>query len=324
MRQFIKPEFKVKSSLVEKNLFQFELQPLVQGFGTTLGNSLRRVLLSVMPGTAIYAFRITNAEQEFQTLAGVRENALEISLNVSKIILQANPVIFTDQSVLTLELKHPKGVKTLTAGDIQPFSGVKVINPQQVIAHIVNEQTPLQIRFLIRRDYGYATFEENQRRLAAETAMRTGFIAVNSQFSPVVRAFYEVQEIRVGEAEILEKLTFGLKTNNAVLPNDCLAQASKILITHLEHLHKLAAEKFDFGFTESAPTEDTVREITLQELDFSERTINALQNNAIHTLSQLQKMTKKEVLEIRNLGQKSLKEIEEKLDKDYNIHLKDE
>lgn len=321
MYQFIKPDFKVINDHKNKNNLQFQIQPLAQGFGTTLGNSLRRVLLSVLPGTAVFAFKLSNAEQEFQTLPGLHENALQIGLNVEKIIFRANPVLFEKDNYLKLTLKIKPETKTIYAGDIEAISGLTIINPSLILATVVENNKPLEFNFLIRKGCGYATFEENQRFLAKQKAATIGFIAINSQFSPIRRVNFRAQEIRVGEETVSEKLTIGIETNGALTANDCFGQACKILLHHLQHLADLNAGYDDFQFEEPVIENEEEKEVLLQELDFSERTINALHNHNVQTLAELQALTKKQILEIKNLGQKSLKEIEEKLKTEYNITL---
>ncbi len=321
MYQFIKPDFKVINDYKTKNNLQFQIQPLAQGFGITLGNSLRRVLLSVLPGVAVFAFKLSNAEQEFQTLPGLHENALQIGLNVEKIIFGANPVLFEKEPYLKLTLKAKAKATTLYAGDIEPVSGLTIINPKLIIATVIESKQPIELTFLIRKGCGYATFEENQRFLANQKAATIGFIAVNAQFSPIKRVSFRAQEIRIGEETVSEKLTIGIETNGALSANDCLGQACKILLHHLQHLADLNAGYDHFQFEEPVIENEEEKEVLLQELDFSERTINALHNHKIETLAQLQTLTKKQILEIKNLGQKSLKEIEEKLKTEYNITL---
>ena len=322
MFEFIKPDFKVLENDKVPHARQFIVQPLAQGFGTTLGNSLRRVLLSVLPGTAVFAFRLSNAEQEFQTLPGIHENVLQIGLNIEKIILRVNFVLFESSPYLKLVLKVQPGAKTIFARDIEPVSGVTIVNPDLVLATIVETKQPLEMTFLIRKGAGYATFQENQRFLAKQAETAIGFIAVNSQFSPIKRVHFQTQEIRVGEETVLEKLTLGIETNGALTAKDCFGQACQILLVHLNHLTESNAGYDDFKLedqiVEPVSKDDAV---LLQELDFSERTINALHNNGIKTLKQLQALSKKEILEIKNLGQKSLKEIEEKLKTEYNIKI---
>lgn len=321
MYQFIKPEFKVINDQNNENNLEFEFQPLVQGFGTTLGNSLRRVLLSVLPGTAAFSFKLSNAEQEFQTIPGVHENVLKIGLNIEKIIFQADEILFQNQPFIKIHSKITPENKVIKAGDIELIAGLKIINPELVLMNVVDIKKPIELTILIRQSNGYATFEENQRILSNQSESTIGCVAINSQFSPIRKVNFQTKEIRIGDDSVTEKLKLGVLTNGALNAKTCLGQAIKILSTHLNYLSELNEGYSEFKF-EEPPTKAPVKEeILLQELDFSERTINALHNHNIHTLSQLKNLNRKQILEIKNLGQKSLKEIEEKLEKEYNITL---
>lgn len=321
MYQFIKPEFKTLNDQKNANHLEFEFQPLVQGFGTTLGNSLRRVLLSVLPGTAAFAFKLSNAEQEFQTIAGVHENVLKIGLNIEKIIFQADPVLFENQPFIKLFTKINPNQKVVKAGDIEVIGGLKIINPELVLMNVVEIKKPIELTIFIRQSNGYATFEENQRILSNQSESTIGCVAINSQFSPICLVNFQVKEIRIGDESITEKLQLSILTNGAINAKSCLGQAIKILSNHLNYLGELNDGYTEFKFEEPPVKNPVKEEVLLQELDFSERTINALHNHDIHTLSQLKNLNKKQILEIKNLGQKSLKEIEEKLEKEYNITL---
>lgn len=320
MKKFVKWDFKIEEISKDKKMVKFVAEPLVQGFAHTLGNSLRRVMLSSILGASIYAYQIVDEQQEFRNLDGCWENIVQISLNVQKIIVTVDPEVFPDEEEkIVLSLKA-KGAQKVLAKDIILPAGVKIVNPEQEIVNLVKDDKVLEIFFFVIQGRGFSDFIANKKL----TKNKIGYNAISANFSPVIRVSVDVQEIKIGEQDVTEKLILTVTTNGAASPATVLAKSAKILIAHLEHFLNLSDENIaDFLFKEESFRESLEDRIEIKNLDFSERTRNSLELADIKFLDELKEKTKTELLEIKNLGQKSLAEIVEKLHNDFKIDLKD-
>ena len=315
MLQFEKPVYKVTDS-VESNFYgKFELEPLERGFGTTLGNALRRVMLSSLPGSAISSIRIDGVLHEFQTIDGVYED-------VTTIILNLKGVVFKNHS------NEPKTVRInatkegeVTAGDIEHDPDIEVINKDKVIAHL-SKGASLNMEMTVTNGRGYVKSEENKK---IHDIKKAGTIAIDSLYSPIERVSYEVGNARVGQDESYDKLILDVWTNGSIKPEEAIALASRILIEHFTLLTDLSTIADVTGMMIEKTEDPKVKalETSIEDLDFSVRAYNCLKRAGIHTLQDLVNKSESDMMKIRNLGKKSLKEVLDKI-RDMGLILRDD
>ena len=315
MLQFEKPIYKITDS-VESNFYgKFELEPLDRGFGTTIGNALRRVMLSSLPGSAISSVKIDGVLHEFQTIDGVYED-------VTTIILNLKGIVFKNHSNEAKEV-HIKTSKEgeVTAADIEHDADIEVINPDKVICHLA-KGTTLDMTMTITNGRGYVKSEDNKR---IHNINKVGEIAVDSLYSPIERVSYEVGNARVGQDESFDKLTLNVWTNGSIKPEEAIALAARILIEHLEILTDLSAIANVSGMMIEKTEDPKVKalETSIEDLDFSVRAYNCLKRAGIHTLQDLVNKSESDMMKIRNLGKKSLKEVLDKI-KEMGLTLRDD
>ena len=315
MLRFEKPEYKVVE-YVENNFYgKFELEPLEKGFGTTIGNALRRVMLSNLPGSAVTSIKIEGVMHEFQKIDGIVEDVTEIILNLKNLVVKNY-----SESDKVLHLKKDKeGV--VTAKDIEKDADVEIVNEDLVIATI-SKGGSLDMELTVSNGRGYVDAKTNAKLLKKD---EIGVIAIDSLYSPIERVSYEVEPARVGQSENYDKLVLNVWTNGSIKPEEAIALASRILIEHFEVITKinkiadmtgLLADKEDDPITKTLET-------PIEELDLSVRAYNCLKRAAIHNLSDLTSMSETEMMKIRNLGKKSLKEVIDKI-KDMGLKFRDE
>ena len=313
MIKFEKPEYKVKEYIESDNYGKFEIEPLERGFGTTLGNALRRVMLSSLPGDAITSVRIEGVAHEFQKIDGVIEDVTAIVLNLKSIVIKNHS---EDYSYI-LKIHADKAGEVL-AGDIECDPDVEILNPEQVICTLA-EGGSIDMELTIGTGRGYNRAEENKAIYGED--MKQGTIFIDSLFSPIERINYEVESARVGQDNTYDKLILYIWTNGAITPEESVALASRILIEHfdiLTKLNKIADMTGLLADKEEDPIQKTL-ETPIEELDLSVRAYNCLKRAGKHTLQDLTDMTEGEIMKIRNLGKKSLKEV---LDKVKELGLK--
>ena len=280
----------------------FVIEPLHAGYGNTLGNSLRRVLLSSIEGAAIVAFRIEGATHEFTTVAGVKEDVVDIMLNLKNVRLK----VHSDQPVeLRLE---KKGAGVITAGDIKTTADVEVINKNQVIATIDDPKKSVLIDLVVEAGRGYRTIEES-----SEDRLHSDMIALDAVFSPVLRVRYKVDSTRVGQETNLDKLLLTVDTDGTLSPREAFEEAAAVLVNQYTALAGSTT-------VESAPAlgqtnEDEVSELntSIEELNLTARTANALINNDIRTVHDLVTLSEQDLRELKGFGSKALDEVKDKL-----------
>jgi DNA-directed RNA polymerase subunit alpha len=306
-KQFEKPEFSKKLFDNTHNYGRFVLEPLERGFGLTIGNALRRVLLSSLPGASIFAVEIEGARHEFTALAGVKEDVTAIILNLKELVLKIDEEGIEPK---TLDL-NVTGPKEVTASDLVLPYGISIINPDLVIANLV-EGGHLKMKVHVRNGRGYVTSEGNKTN---RYTAKPGFIATDSNYSPVKKVSYAVDPTRVGQDANYDKLTIEVWTNGGVTPQEALTLASHILIAHFEGFMDLneLTESIDIMKEPKEPTEDKYSTMTIVDLDLSVRSYNCLRRAGIETVYELTQKTEEEMMKVRNLGKKSLKEVKEKL-----------
>ena len=315
MLQFEKPIYKITDS-VESNFYgRFELEPLERGFGTTIGNALRRVMLSSLPGSAISSIKIDGVLHEFQTIEGVYED-------VTTIILNLKGVVFKNHS------NEPKVVRIntskegeITAGDIEHDADIEVINKDKVIATLSKGAT-LNMEMTVTNGRGYVRSEDNKKIYDIKKA---GVIAIDSLYSPIERVSYEVASARVGQDESYDKLILDVWTNGSMKPEEAIALASRILIEHFPILTDLSSIADVSGMMIEKTEDPKVKalETSIEDLDFSVRAYNCLKRAGIHTLQDLVNKSESDMMKIRNLGKKSLKEVLDKI-RDMGLVLRDD
>ena len=318
MLKFEKPDYKVKEYIKDSFYGKFELEPLERGFGTTLGNALRRVMLSSLPGDAITSVKIDGVAHEFQKIDGVIEDVTAIVLNLKGIVVKNHA---RDVEKIIRLKKDTPGV--VTAADIEEDADIEILNPDHVIATIV-DGGKLNMEMTIGYGRGYIVAEEN-KKLFAQDKTKVGAIAIDSLYSPVERINYEVETARVGQNNNFDKLILEVWTNGAILPEEALALASRILIEHFEILTNLNSIADETGLMISKSEDPSVKilETSIDDLDFSVRAYNCLKRANILTLRDLVEKTENEMMKIRNLGKKSLKEVMDKV-KDMGLSFKEE
>ena len=317
-RPFEKPSYKVTDYIENNNYGRFELEPLERGFGNTIGNALRRVLLSSLPGSAISSVKIEGVQHEFQTINGVREDVTTIILNLKSVVVKNNS---DEMKMMHLDIECNEDELEVHAGDFIVDPDIEVVNPDLLIAtlsrgaHLVMEMT-------VSNGRGYVRSEENKKLLDIK---KVGTIAIDSLYSPIERVSYEVDNARVGQNENYDKLILNVWTNGSMKPEEALSLASQILIAHFNVLVDVD-NVLDMTGLMIEKTEDTKSkelETAIEDLDFSVRTFNCLKRANIKTLKDLVDKKQSDFMKIRNLGKKSLKEVLDKI-KDMGLSLRDE
>ena len=290
-----------------ENYGRFVIEPLERGFGLTLGNALRRVLLSALPGASVYAIEVEGAQHEFSSLEGVEEDVTTIILNLKDLVLKIDE---NEEGNKRLEI-NVEGPKTVTGADIVCPTGVEVVNKDVVLAH-VTEGGSLKAVLHARNGRGYVTGEQNK---VLHPNFPVGVIATDSNYSPVRKANYIVDNTRVGHDSRFDKLTLEVWTNGSILPQEAVVWASKLLIEHLNKFMNLAEITQDINIEkeEVKVEENKYENITIEDLDLSVRSYNCLKRAGISTVLELTEKSEDDMMKVKNLGKKSLKEIKEKL-----------
>ena len=301
---FEKCSFKITFADSKENYCKVVAEPLERGFGLTLGNALRRVLLASLPGTSVYAIEVEGAVHEFTALPGVEEDLTQIILNLKDLVLRSDTIGEEDYAV-----SINKGEGEFKAGDLEMPTGLEVVNPDLVIAHIANGGH-LNITLHIRNGRGYATSAENKT-----LGLNAGLIATDRNYSPVVRVNYKVEQTRVGHDPRFDKLILEVWTNGSIKPEDAIALSSKILVNHFENFLHLDDEFVDVSLVKDpvVQAEETFENLTIEDLDLSVRSYNCLKRAGIANVQELTQKSEAEMMKVRNLGKKSLKEVKDKL-----------
>jgi DNA-directed RNA polymerase subunit alpha len=280
----------------------FDIEPLHAGYGNTLGNSLRRVLLSSIRGAAVVAFRIEGASHEFTTIPGVKEDVIDIMLNIKNIRLKS----FSDEPVeLRLE---KKGAGPVTAGDIKSTADIEVVNPTQIICNIDDPKQSVLIDLVVETGRGYQTIEDSSLK-----RVHSDMIAVDAIFSPVLRVRYKVENTRVGQESNLDKLLITIDTDGSLTPSQAFEEAAAILVNQYTAL--AGSTVVDFAPAPGQDKEGKGNELNtpVEELNLTARTANALINNEIRTVHDLVILSEQDLRELKGFGSKALDEVNEKL-----------
>lgn len=325
MEKFIKYDISVEIKEENPNYGKFVIKPLENGFGNTIGNGLRRVLLSNITGYSLFAIKVPGINHEFQAIKGAKEDLIQIILNLKKLVIKIDENIFSeiDQQKTPLEkwptLKINSKGGVIKASDIETPSGFSILNKDMYIATI-SKDTSFKMELYAKSGRGFVTFEENKEIIKAINT-----IAIDSNFSPVIRVSYLVSEIKTTKNDVNDMLQIEVVTNGSISPKDALAIGSKILIEHYKPIVSLNEDIDEYKVIQDFSDGSGISSlsISIDELELSVRSYNCLKRAGIQTIQQLTDKTRGEIEKIRNLGKKSFKEIIKKI-QDRNMKLKDE
>lgn len=302
--KFEKPDTRI----IETDDFRgkFEISPLERGYGITIGNSLRRILLSSLPGSAIVNCQIDGVQHEFSAIEGVVEDVTTIVLNLKDVVLSIDSEDPDVEKKLEINVEGPH---TITAKDIIHDNDVSIINEDQHIATVTKGS--FRMIMTARRGIGYVSAEKNK-----EFNKVVGVIPIDSIYTPVQRVKYDVEKTRHDDVADLDKLIIELETNGSITPKESLGIAAKMLINHLEVIVELSekAKEEDYMIERESEQNSQILEMQIEDLDLSVRSYNCLKRAGIHTVDELTHKTEEDMMKVRNLGKKSLKEVKQKLE----------
>ena len=308
MQKFERAEFEVKQYVESENYGKFVLSPLERGFGTTIGNALRRVLLSSLPGAAVFSIKVDGVYHEFTSIPGVREDVSMIILQIKQLIMKIE-----DDEVYSLQISA-KGPCTVTAGDIICPAGVEILNKDLEIAH-VEKGSSLEMELKAKNGRGYVSSDTN-KVLNQGSSQGIGTVYTDSIFTPIERVAYNVEPTRVGQDAHYDELTMEIWTDGSITPQKSLALAAKILIDHLDILTGIDEAVLGMDNVMKDAGVEAVnkgQQMLIEDLDLSVRSYNCLKRAGIQTVDELTQKTEDEMMRVRNLGKKSLKEVKDKI-----------
>ncbi len=307
MVEIEKPKIEIVEISEDNRYGKFVCEPLERGYGTTLGNSLRRILLSSLPGAAITSIRIDSVLHEFSTIPGVRDDVTNIILNLKALCLKMHT---EEPKVIRIDVD---GEQEVTAADITADADIEILNPELHIATL-NEDGALHMEMTVERGRGYVPAEKNKKPDHV-----IGVIPIDSIFSPITRVNYTVSDTRVGNVTDYDKLVLEIWTDGSIRPEEAVSKAANILIAHLKLFQNMAGlpeeDEIEEGpFTETEENDTAkIMEMTIEDLDLSVRSFNCLKRANINTVADLTEKTEDDMIKVRNLGRKSLEEVKKKL-----------
>ena len=308
MQKFERADFEVQEYVESENYGKFVLSPLERGFGTTIGNALRRVLLSSLPGAAVFSIKVDGVYHEFTSIPGVREDVSMIILQLKQLVMKIE-----DDEVYTLQISA-KGPCTITAGDIICPAQVEVINKDLEIAHLEKDVT-LEMELKAKNGRGYISADLN-KQLNQGSSQGIGTVFTDSIYTPVEKVAYNVEPTRVGEDVKYDAVTLEVWTDGSINPQKAIAMAAKILMDHLDTVAGINDEVLQMDeVLKEGNTEQPSKgqQMMIEDLDLSVRSYNCLKRAGIQTVDELTQKTEDEMMRVRNLGKKSLKEVKDKL-----------
>lgn len=295
------PTFHIKTEDEKTGFGKFIIEPLEQGYGQTLGNSLRRVLLTSLPGSAISSVKIAGVKHQFSTLAGMKEDVVEFLMNLKKVRFTIEG---SENTTMTISKKGPGEV---TASDINVPAGVTIVNPDIVLCNLADKKASLEVELIADKGFGYVSGDEKHLD-------EVGVIPIDSLYSPVTRVNYRVEATRVGRMTNLDRLVMEIWTDGTVAPADALTLAAKVLVSYFMQIVEPKAVGIPTeGVAVTPAVSDEVLKMRIEELDIPTRIVNALANGGIETIGQLLGTPQSALMKIKNLGTKSLAVVEEKL-----------
>ncbi|MDK2788622.1 MAG: DNA-directed polymerase subunit alpha [Epulopiscium sp.] len=308
MFEFEKPRIEIAELSEDGKYGRFVVEPLERGYGTTLGNSLRRILLSSLPGAAVSSVKIENVLHEFSTIPGVKEDVTEIILNIKNLDIKCN----SDSNEPKIAYIEAEGEGEVTAADIKVDSDIEILNPDLHIATLSGgPDSKLFMEMTIIKGRGYVSAEKNKRK-----DQPIGVIPVDSIFTPVRRVNFTVENTRVGQITDYDKLTLEVWTNGTKKPDEAISLGAKVLSEHLNLFINLSenAKNVEVMVEKEEDKKEKVLEMSIEELDLSVRSYNCLKRAGINTVEDLTNRTEEEMMKVRNLGRKSLEEVLNKLE----------
>lgn len=315
MFDFEKPNIEIVEISEDKRYGKFVVEPLERGYGTTLGNSLRRIMLSSLPGAAVSQIKIDGVLHEFSSIPGVKEDVTEIILNIKNIAIKNN----SDTNEAKVAYIEYSGEGVVTAGDIQTDPDIEILNPDLVIATLSGgADSKLYIELTITNGRGYVSSDKNKNE-----ELPIGVIAIDSIYTPVERVNLAIEDTRVGHITDYDKLTLDVYTNGTLAPDDAVSLAAKVLSEHLNLFIDLSenARTVDVMVEKEEDPIDRVLEMNIDELELSVRSYNCLKRAEINTVEELINRSSEDMMKVRNLGRKSLEEVLNKL-KELGLSLK--
>ncbi len=306
MFDFERPNIEVVEISEDKKYGKFVVEPLERGYGITLGNSLRRIMLSSLPGAAVSQVKIEGVEHEFSSIPGVKEDVTEIIMNIKSLAIK-NSSETNEAKTAYIEYE---GEGVVRASDIQVDPDVEILNPDTVIATLSGKNTKLYMELTITKGRGYVSADKNKRE-----DLPIGVIAIDSIYTPVERVNVTVQNTRVGQITDYDKLTLDVHTNGTLVPDEAVSLAAKVLSEHLSLFINLSenAKNAEVMVEKEDDEKEKVLEMSIDELELSVRSYNCLKRAGINTVEELTNKTSEDMMKVRNLGRKSLEEVLAKL-----------
>lgn len=306
MFDFERPNIEVVEISEDKKYGKFVVEPLERGYGITLGNSLRRIMLSSLPGAAVSQVKIEGVLHEFSSIPGVKEDVTEIIMNIKSLAIKNNS---ETNEVKTAYIEF-EGEGVVRASDIQVDQDIEILNPDLVIATLSGKNTKLYMELTITRGRGYVSADKNKRE-----DLPIGVIAIDSIYTPIERVNVTVQNTRVGQITDYDKLTLDVHTNGTLVPDEAVSLAAKVLSEHLSLFINLSenAKNAEVMVEKEDNEKEKVLEMSIDELELSVRSFNCLKRAGINTVEELTNKTSEDMMKVRNLGRKSLEEVLAKL-----------
>jgi len=304
---FEKPRIEIVEISEDKRFGRFVVEPLERGYGTTLGNSLRRIMLSSLPGTAVSQIKIDGVVHEFSTIPGVKEDVTEIIMNLKDLAIKNH----SDNNEPKIAYIDAEGEVVVTAGDIQADPDIEILNPDHVIATLCGgPDSRLYMELTITNGRGYVSAEKNKK-----DDLPIGVIPIDSIYTPVERVNISIENTRVGQITDYDKLTIDVYTNGTLAPDEALSLAAKVLSVHLDSFIDLSehAKTAEIMVEKEDNEKEKVLEMSIDELELSVRSYNCLKRAGINTVEELTNRTAEDMMKVRNLGRKSLEEVLSKL-----------
>ncbi len=306
MFEFERPNIEVVEISEDKKYGRFVVEPLERGYGITLGNSLRRIMLSSLPGVAVSQVKIEGVLHEFSSVPGIKEDVTEIIMNIKSLAIRNN----SDSNEVKTAYIEYEGEGVVCASDIQVDQDIEILNPDLVIATLSGKDTKLYMELTITRGRGYVSAEKNKTE-----DLPIGVIAVDSIYTPVERVNVTVENTRVGQITDFDKLTLDVYTNGTLVPDEAVSLAAKVLSEHLSLFIDLSenAKTAEVMVEKEDDEKEKVLEMSIDELELSVRSYNCLKRAGINTVEELTNKTSEDMMKVRNLGRKSLEEVLAKL-----------
>ena len=306
MFEFEKPKIEIVETSDDNKYGKFVIEPLERGYGITLGNSLRRIMLSSLPGTAVSHVKIKGVLHEFSSIPGVKEDVTEIIMNIKNVVIKNNSDTFEPKQAYI----DVVGERVVKAGDIKVDGDIEIVNPDLVIANLSGPDAKLEMELTIVNGRGYVSLDKNK-----EADAPIDVIAIDSILTPVERVNLTVQNTRVGQVTDYDKLTLDVYTNGALAPDEAVSLAANLLVEHLKLFVDLSenARLVDVMVESTTDEKEKVLEMNIDELELSVRSYNCLKRAGINTVQELINKTPEDMMKVRNLGRKSLDEVLAKL-----------